>query len=40
MKQMLIDVIGLVLLGLGLPLLIWFLVTQDLTPVVDFFRQQ
>lgn len=40
MKQMLIDVIGLVLLGLGLPLLIWFLATQDLTPVVDFFRQQ
>jgi len=35
---MLIDVLGLVLFGLGLPLLLWFLATQDISPVIDFFK--
>ena len=37
-KQLIIDVTGLVLIGLGLPLLLWFLATQDIGPVIEFFR--
>ena len=40
MKQVLIDLVGLLLLGLGLPLLIWYFATQDIAPLVDFFRVQ
>lgn len=33
-----IEVAGLVMLGLLLPAILWFLLTQDLSQVLDFFR--
>lgn len=36
--QIIIDVLGCLLIGLGLPLLLWYLATQDITPVIQFFN--
>lgn len=38
LSQAIIDVVGCLLLGLGLPLLLWYLLTQDIAPVIEFFN--
>jgi hypothetical protein len=35
---MLIDIIGLLIIGFGLPLVVWYLATQDIGVVVRFFE--
>lgn len=37
LKQAIIDILGFALFILGLPLLFWYLLTQDIGPVIEFF---
>lgn len=37
LQQALIDVLGFALLVIGLPLLLWYLATQDIGPAIEFF---
>jgi hypothetical protein len=37
LKQCVIDVLGVLILVAGVPLLIWYFATQDIGPLLDFF---